>query len=96
MDHKIDIIEQHPLGLPVALDVRGPQSRCLQTQLHFVRNGLDLPRIGPAAHHEIVGKRSRPFFQLQYGNFFCLFSRQARMASETCNFESFFIMIMRN
>ena len=43
-----------------------------QAIFDLVGNGLDLPRIGPAAHHKIVGECSRPFFQFQNGDFFCL------------------------
>jgi hypothetical protein len=70
--HKIHVIEQHPLGLLVTLDVSRPQPGPFQAQFHFVRNGLDLAGIGPAAHYEVVGERSRPFFQFQYGDFFRL------------------------
>ncbi len=52
--------------------MRRAQIRGLQAQFHFVGNGLHLPRIGPAAQHEVVGKRSRPFFHFQDAEFFGL------------------------
>jgi len=73
VDYKVDIINQHPLGLVVALDVCRAQSRVFQAQFYFVGNGLNLPRISPAAQHEVVGKRSRPFLHFQDTEFFALF-----------------------
>jgi hypothetical protein len=73
VDYKIHIIDQHPFGLGITLDVRRAQAGLLQAQLDFIGNGLHLPRIGSAAKHKVVGKRSRPFFHFQDAEFFGLF-----------------------
>jgi hypothetical protein len=67
MDDKVDIVEQYPLRLFVALGVSHAQPKCLQPLIHRVGNGLDLPWITPAAHHKIVGERSRILFQFEDG-----------------------------
>jgi hypothetical protein len=61
VNHEIDVVDQDPLSLPVALDLSRPQPGSLQTQLHFVGYGLNLPRIRAAAQDKIVGKSPRPF-----------------------------------
>jgi len=73
MDHKIYVIEQHPLRLLIPLNLIGTKAVLFQPQFHFVRNSLHLPRIAPAAHHEVIGKGAGPLLQFEYGNFFCLF-----------------------
>src|SRR5581483_12121899 len=47
--------------------MRWRQPRLLQTLFHLVGNGLDLPRVGAAANHEVVGECARSFFQFKDG-----------------------------
>src|SRR5882724_2562926 len=73
MDHKIEVIEQHPLRFLISFNLMRPQPGLFQAQLYFVGNRLHLPRIAAAAHHKVVGKRTRSLLQFQYREFFCLF-----------------------
>lgn len=63
MHHEIDVVEQDPFGLPVTLDVSRPLPCFLHPFLDFVRDRLDLSRVGPAAYYEIVSKCSRSLCQ---------------------------------
>src|SRR5208282_1978372 len=73
MDDKIYVVEQHPLRLLVALGVSHAEAECLQALIHRVGNRLDLPGIGPAAHHKVVGERSRILFQFENRDIVSLF-----------------------
>src|ERR1039457_4582703 len=73
MDDEIHVIEQHPLRLLVSLGVSHAQAECLQALVHRVGNSLDLPRIGPAAHHKVVGEGSRIFLQFKNRDIISLF-----------------------
>ncbi len=69
MHHEIDVIEQHPFSLAIAFNVRRPLTGFLQSQLDFVGDGLNLPRIGAAADHKVIGECSRIFFEFEDGKF---------------------------
>src|ERR1039457_1368696 len=56
MDDEVHIIKQHPLRLFVALGVCHSQAQILQALVHRVSHGLDLARIGAAAHHTVGGE----------------------------------------
>src|SRR5215475_1575108 len=56
VDHQIHVVKKHPLRLAVALDVSGIEALAFETKFHLIGDSLDLPRIDPAAHHEIVRK----------------------------------------
>ena len=82
MDHEVDVVEQDPLGLAIALDVGGVEAGFFQAKFDFVGDGLDLARVSSAADHEVIGESSGTFFEFQDGDFFGFFSWQAAMASE--------------
>jgi len=56
MHHQVDVIEQHPLGLVVPLDVRRAQPETLELLLDLIGDGLDLARVAAGAHDEVVGE----------------------------------------
>ncbi len=45
----------------------------LQPVFDFVGNRLNLPRIGAAAHHEVVGERAGALFEFHDRDFFGFF-----------------------
>lgn len=63
VNYEIDIVEQNPFRLLVAFDVGGVLPGLLQAFFDLVRDRLDLSRIGPAADHKVIGKRSRSLLQ---------------------------------
>jgi hypothetical protein len=73
MHHKIDVIQEHPLRLFVTLGMSDAQAQGLQPLIDRVGNRLNLARIRPRAHHKIIGKRSRIFFQFEHGYVVSLF-----------------------
>ena len=73
MDDEIHVVKQHPLGLAVALGMRRTHPQGFEAVIHRIGNGLDLARIGAAAHDEIVGESARISFQLKNGDLFGLF-----------------------
>ena len=73
MDDEVDVVEQHPLRLFVALGVSHAETEPLQTLVHGIGNRLDLPRIGPTTHHKIVRERSRILFQFENRHILGLF-----------------------
>src|SRR5678816_4155120 len=64
--HEVDVVEQHPLRLLVALSVCRTHSLLFQTVFDLIGNCLNLPRIGPAAHHKIVRKGAGALFQFHH------------------------------
>src|SRR6202167_521862 len=58
VDNKIDIVEQHPLRLLVALGVSYAKSERFQSLVNGIRDCLYLARICAAAHHKVIGERS--------------------------------------
>ena len=53
---KIDIIQQHPLGAVITLDIVRIMAIALEAQLDVVGDGLDLPRVGAGTDQEIIGE----------------------------------------
>ena len=70
MDDKVHIVDQHPFGLGVALDMGWAQSCGFEPQFDLIGNGLYLAGIRPAAQNKIIGKGTGTFFHLQDGKFF--------------------------
>ena len=73
MDDKVHVVEQHPLRLFVAFFVGHAQPDLFQALVDRVGNRLDLPRIGPAAHHKVIGECPGILFQFEDGDLFGLF-----------------------
>jgi len=65
VDYEIHVIEQHPLRLVVALNVRRPQTLARESLLHLIRDGLNLPRVATRADHKIIGKAAGRLVQLE-------------------------------
>jgi len=78
MDYKIDVIEQHPFGLFVALDVRRADPGLPESLLYLIGDGLNLPRVATGANNEEIGESARGLVQLEYRKLLGLF-RLARL-----------------
>src|SRR5208283_1439709 len=72
VDDKIHVIEQYPFRLLVALLVRDAQAHLFEALIYRVGNGLNLPRVGSAAHDKVVGERTRALLQFENGELFGL------------------------
>src|SRR5207245_4218986 len=72
VDDEVDVVQQHPLGLAVAFDVRRIETGPLQAELDFIGDRLDLPGIGSAANYKIVGESAGAFLQFEDRDFFGL------------------------
>jgi hypothetical protein len=73
VDYKIDVIEQHPLRLVVALNVRRPFSRATESLLYLIRDGLNLPRVATRADDKKICERAGRFVQLKNRQVFGFF-----------------------
>jgi len=73
VDHEVNVIEQHPLRLVVALDVGGADSGFPESLLYLIRDGLNLPRVATRADDKVVGERPGGLVHLQDGDVFGLF-----------------------
>src|ERR1700733_5554191 len=57
VDDKVDIVEQNPFALALALDGVGISAEfALHAQLDFISDGLRLPLVGPAGDEKEVGE----------------------------------------
>ena len=74
MQDKVDVIQQHPLGLVVAFYAVGALAGFGELLLHFVGNGLDLAGVGPGTNYEIVGECTAVPVHLQNGDIFAFFA----------------------
>ncbi len=72
MNDKVHVVQQHPVGLLVALDRGGTDSSLSESLLYLIRDGLNLPRVATGADNKVIGERSRGLVHLQYGDFFSL------------------------
>src|SRR5258708_1247283 len=72
VDHEIHVVHQHPLGLVVAFHAVGRNRDGVQPLADIIGNGLNLPRIAPAANHKVIGKSARVLIHLQNGEVGCL------------------------
>src|SRR5947209_4473550 len=73
MDHEVHVIKQHPFGLVVTFNAVGARVSLFEQPLYFVRNGLDLARIGACADNKVIGKCSGVPVHLQDGQVFAFF-----------------------
>ena len=73
MDDEVHVIEQDPVGLFVALGVGDAEAEGFEALVDGVGDGLDLARVGSAAHDEVVGESSRIFFEFENGDIVGLF-----------------------
>ena len=56
MDDDVNVVQQDPLGVPVAFDMVGSETLLLQLEFDLIGDGLDLTRRLPGAQDEVVGK----------------------------------------
>jgi hypothetical protein len=73
MDHEVHVIQQDPLGLLVALDVRGPESGAGESLLYLIRDGLNLSGVATGADDEIIGEAAGRLVELEQGDVLRLF-----------------------
>src|SRR4051812_37689598 len=73
MHDKVNVIQQHPVGLLVAFDRGGADSRLSESLLYLIRDGLNLPRVATRTDDEKIRERSGGLIHLQHGDFFGLF-----------------------
>ena len=64
MNYKIDVIEQHPLGLVVAFLVGRFDPRSGESLLYLIGDGLNLPGVATGANNKIVSERPGPLIHL--------------------------------
>ena len=69
MNDEVHIVQQHPVGLLIALDRSGTDSSLPESLLYLIRDGLNLPRVATGADNKEIGKRSGGLIHLQYGDF---------------------------
>jgi len=70
VNHEVDVIQKHPLGLVVPLDVGRSNSGLSESLLYLIRDGLNLPRVATRADDEVIGERPGSFVHFQDGNVF--------------------------
>lgn len=70
MHDEIRVVEQHPLGLAVSLDMQRIQTGSFQPKLYLVRDRLDLAWVGAAADDEVIRECPRTFFKFENREFF--------------------------
>ena len=68
MNHEVNVIQQHPLGLVIALDMSGTDSGLPESLLYLIRDGLNLPRVATRADNEVIGKCPGSLIHLQDGD----------------------------
>ena len=73
MNHKVHVVQKHPVGLAVALDMGGSDSALRESLLYLIRDGLNLPRVATRADDKIISEGPRVLIHLQNGDFFGLF-----------------------
>ena len=65
MNYKIDVIEQYPLRLVIAFNVRRPFPSATESLLYLIRDGLNLPRVATRADDKKICERAGCFVQLK-------------------------------
>lgn len=73
MNHEVDVIQQYPVSLLVALDVGGADSVLPESLLYLIRDGLNLPGVATRTDDKVISKRPRGLVHLQNGDVFGLF-----------------------
>ena len=73
MNHEVNVVQQYPVGLVVALDVGRADSGLSESLLYLIRDGLNLPRVATRADNEVIGECSGGLIHLQNGDFLGLF-----------------------
>jgi hypothetical protein len=73
VDDKIHVVQKHPVGLAVALDVGGSDSALRESLLYLIRDGLNLPRVATRADDKVIREGPGVLIHLQNGDFLGLF-----------------------
>ena len=73
MNHEVNVVQQYPVGLVVALDVGRADSGLSESLLYLIRDGLNLPRVATRADDKIIGERPGGLVHFQDGDVFGLF-----------------------
>ena len=78
MDHEINVVQQDPFGLPVALHVRGPDAGLPESLLYLIGDGLNLPRVATGTNNKEIGKPAGGLVERQNGQILSLFGLASR------------------
>jgi hypothetical protein len=73
VNHKVHVIQQHPLGLVISLDVGRADSGFPESLLYLIRDGLNLSGVATRADDKKISKRPGGFVHLQNGDVLGLF-----------------------
>lgn len=73
MNHEVNVVQQHPVGLVIALDMGGTDSGLPESLLYLIRDGLNLPGVATRADDKIIGECPGGFVHLQDSDVFGLF-----------------------
>ncbi len=73
MNYEVNVVQQHPVSLVVALDMGGMDSGLPESLLYLIRDGLNLPRVATRADEKVIGERPGGLVHLQDGDVFGLF-----------------------
>ena len=73
MNYKVNVVQQYPVGLLVALDVGRVDPGLSESLLYLIRDGLNLPGVATRADDKVIGERPGGFVHLQDGDVFGLF-----------------------
>ena len=73
MNHEVNVVQKHPVGLVVALDMGGTDSGLPESLLYLIRDGLNLPRVATRADNKVISERPRGLVHLQNGDVFGFF-----------------------
>ena len=73
MNHEVNVVQQHPVGLAVALDVGRTDPGFPESLLYLIRDGLNLPRVATRADDKVISERPRGLIHLQDGDVLGLF-----------------------
>ena len=73
MNHKVHVVQQHPVGLVIALDMGGADSGLSESLLYLIRDGLNLSGVATRADDKVISERPGGLIHLQDGDVFGLF-----------------------
>ena len=73
MNHKIHVVQKHPLSLVIAFHVGRADPGFPESLLYLIRDGLNLSGVATRADDKIIGKRPGSLVHLQDSDIFGLF-----------------------
>jgi hypothetical protein len=58
VDNEVEVIDKHPFGALIALEVRRAHVFGFERLFDGIGNGMDLPRVRAGANQKVVGERA--------------------------------------